>query len=126
VAIEDVSTGCGVIRIRRRPTIQDLLRRYAVFIDGAVNGSLSAFQTRSFPVPVGRHTVQLRIVHTGTSRSDEVKVDVKPGQVVSMHTGSMSFKQLAQLPLAFQSPDRFAPRPWIQLALDTHGEPDTR
>jgi len=115
---EDVDEAAGVIHILRRPAIQDLLRRYVVYIDGVASGSIWACRSRSFSVPSGEHTVQLRIVRTGRSQSDEVKVDVKPGQVVRMHTASVSFKQFAQLPLALQNPDRFAPRPWIQLEVD--------
>lgn len=115
---EDGNEAIAVLRIRRRPTIQDLVRRYVVFIDGVASGSIWPCRSRSFCLSSGRHEVQLRIVRTGSSQSDEVKVDVKPGQVLKMRTGSISAKQFVQLPLALQNPDRFAPRPWIRLEVD--------
>jgi hypothetical protein len=114
----------GEIRIRRGLSLQDVVRRYTVFIDGTPRGLVATRQAKSFPVMAGRHTVQLRIVGTGSSKSDEISVEVQPGQAVHMKTGSITVKQGALLPLALINPDRFAPRPWIQLSLDADRDSD--
>lgn len=114
----------GEILVRRGLSLQDVVRRYTVFIDGTPRGSVATRQEKSFPVKAGQHTVQLRIVGTGSSKSDEISVEVRPGQAVHMKTGSITIKQGALLPLALINPDRFAPRPWIQLTVDADRDSD--
>src|ERR1700721_1854976 len=109
----------GTICIVRRQLWQDILRRYTVFIDHVAVGKIAAFQTRRFAVDPGTHLVQLRIVNTGRSRSDEFSIDILSGQTRVLKTVRQSLKSLLVLPLAMVNPDRFAPRPWIRLSLES-------
>ena len=70
----------GTICIQRRQIVQDLLRRYTVFIDGVSVGKLATFRTGHYSVAAGRHSVQLRIVRTGNSRSDDLTIAVASGR----------------------------------------------
>jgi exosome complex RNA-binding protein Rrp4 len=107
----------AAIRIERRASIQDLVRRYTVFIDEQVVGRISAFQKRSFPVDIGQHRVQLKIVNTGTSASTAFDVDVRAGETRILRTHRHTSKEYLEAPLGIVAPDRFAPRPWIGLEL---------
>lgn len=60
-----VSTGAAAITIARRTVLQDLVRRYAVFIDDKPVGYLWAFQTGSYEVSPGPHRVRLAMANTG-------------------------------------------------------------
>jgi hypothetical protein len=116
-----VQTGAeqpGTICIVRRQLWQDILRRYTVFIDHIAVGKVAAFQSRRYAVDPGKHTVQLRIVNTGKSRSDEFSIEVVSGQTRVLRTARLTLKNFVVLPLAMFNPDRFAPRPWIRLSLE--------
>jgi hypothetical protein len=75
----------GTIRVERRPSLQDLVRRYTVFIDQHPVGKVLALQKASFSVPAGEHWVQLRIVNAGTSASAEFVVDVRTDETDPSH-----------------------------------------
>jgi hypothetical protein len=107
----------GSVRIERRPSIQDLVRRYTVFIDQHPVGRVGAFRSRSFPVTVGQHRVQLKIATTGTSASAEFDVEVGPGETRVLRTHRHTPTEYLQAPLGMVAPDRYAPRPWIGLEL---------
>lgn len=109
---------CGTIRVVRRQIFQDAVRRYTVFVDGVPVGKLAARQSGQYSVAPGQHVVQLRIVNTGTSRSDEVTVSVLAGQTRVLKTKSLGVKNIFLAPLGIFNPDRFAPRPWIRLSLE--------
>ena len=108
----------GTICIQRRQVMQDLLRRYTVLIDGVSVGKLAAFRTGRYSVAAGRHSVQLRIVRTGNSRSDELTIDVASGETRVVRTARQSLRNILLLPLHFFNPYRFVPRPWIRLHLE--------
>jgi len=108
----------GTIRIMRRQFLQDAVRRYTVFIDGVPVGKLAARQSGQYSVTPGQHVVQLRIVNTGTSRSDELPVSVLAGQTRVLKTKPLGAKNIFLAPLGIFNPDRFAPRPWIKLILE--------
>lgn len=80
-------------------------------------GKVNAFHKAVFPVSIGDHRVQLRIVHTGSSASAEFIVDVRADETRVLRTGRHTFKEFLKLPLAIMAPDRYAPRPWIGLEL---------
>lgn len=108
----------GTIRIARRQILKDILRRYTVFIDSIPVAELAAFQTVSYPVKPGGHSVQLRIMSTGSSCSDQVPVFVSTNEIKVLRTKSLGFKKIILAPLGIFNPNRFAPRPWIQLEVD--------
>ena len=109
-------TPTGTILVERRASLQDLVRRYTVFIDQPV-GRVHAFQKSSFPVSVGEHRVQLKIVNTGTSASAEFVVDVRADETRVLRTHRHTPKEYLEAPLGIVNPDKFAPRPWIVLEL---------
>jgi len=105
----------AVIRVIRRPAFQDLVQAHTVFIDGSPRGKLWALQRRDYAVAPGHHTLQLRIVGTGTSQSDEFSFDVGASEARTFRTKKLALKKSILIPLGILFPDRFAPRPWIQL-----------
>ena len=107
----------GSIRIERRPTFQDLVRRYTVFIDQEPVGRVHAFQRVSFPVSAGEHQVQLRIVRTGSSASEVFSVEVQKGETRILRTRRHTYPEYLKAPMGILVPDRNAPRPWIGLEL---------
>jgi hypothetical protein len=121
--------GSGTIRIIRRTIIQDLVRRYTVFIDDEPVGHLLAFQTGRYDVSAGPHRVRLAMPTTGTASSDDVLVDVPAGVVRSLRTRGRGLMSLLTLPIAtamairdrsrnqpFET--RWYKRPWIILTPD--------
>jgi hypothetical protein len=56
--------------------LQDLIRRYTVFIDGMRVGKLWAFQTGRYQVTPGADQIRLAITGTGRASSDDVDVYV--------------------------------------------------
>ncbi len=108
----------GTICIARRLSLQDIVRTYTVLIDGAPAGKFAPWATKDFEVPVGEHVVQLRITGTGNSRSEEFQVEVGAGETRLLRTRSLGLKSWIVIPLGILNPDRFAPRPWIRLALE--------
>ena len=107
----------GSIRIERRPTIQDLVRPYTVFIDQVPVGMVHAFQKASFPVASGGHLVQLRIVGTGSSASAVFSVDVQVGETRILRTRRHTALEYLRTPMGMIDADRHALRPWIGLEL---------
>jgi hypothetical protein len=107
----------GSIRIVRRPSFQDVVRRYTVFIDQKPVGRLHAFQRAAFPVSAGEHQVQLRIVRTGSSASSVFTVDVQVGETRILRTGRHTFLEYLKTPMGIFDPGRYAPRPWICMEL---------
>jgi hypothetical protein len=105
----------AVIRVIRRPAFQDLVRAHTVLIDGSLRKQLWAFQRRDYPVSPGHHTLKLRIGGSGTSESAEFSVEVGAGETRVFRTKKMGWKKVFLAPLAVFFPDRFAPRPWIQM-----------
>jgi hypothetical protein len=114
---DQVGSSTGAIRVERQATLQDLVRRYTVFIDDQPVGTVRAFQKASFPVSVGEHRIQLRIVNTGKSTSAEFVVDVRADETRVLRTRRHTSKEYLQAPLGIVDPDKFAPMPWIGLAL---------
>jgi len=112
----------GIICIQRSRIIQDLVRRYTVFIDGTPVDKLAPLQTGRYTVTPGTHSVKLRIGRTGHSRSDEFSIDVLAGETRTLRTISQPLSVLPTLPLGAINPDRFAPRPWIRLVLEPRRE----
>jgi hypothetical protein len=114
----DPSSELGVLRVVRRVALQDAVRSYTVFIDDNPRGKIWAFRTGDFPVSPGHHTLQLRIVGTGVSESAKFDVDVAAGQTRVFRQKKLGWKKFYMAPLGIFFPDRFAPRPWIQLELE--------
>ena len=125
----DVPAPGGAITISRRTVIQDLLRRYTVFIDGVAVGYLWPFQTRRYEVATGLHHVRLAMPTTGTASSDEVAVDVTSGATRVLRTHGRGLRKYITLPIAtvisirsrvtgkpFES--RWYKRPWIILQVE--------
>jgi hypothetical protein len=90
----------GYIVVKRRNLIQDGVRSYTVFIDDQAVGKMWAFQTKTFPVVPGRHSLQLKIINTGRSCSDEFRVNVSPGRRYVFRTHFRGLKNTLTLPLA--------------------------
>ena len=119
----------GTITIARRTILQDLVRRYTVFIDGQGVGHLSAFQTGRYEVSAGHHRVRLALSATGTASSDDVPVDVPAGAVCPLRTRGRGIQSLLTLPIAtvmaiwdrarnHPLETRWYKRPWIILTPD--------
>jgi len=119
----------ATIVVKRRNVLQDAVRSYTVFIDGAPVGKLWAFQTKGFPVSPGRHEVQLRIVNTGRSCSEVLAVDAKPGDRLVFRTHFRGIKNFLTLPLAIapgaralakgeQLQSKYYEWPWIRMRLE--------
>ncbi len=120
--------GQGTITVSRRTLIQDLLRRYTVFIDGAAMGYIWAFQTKRYEVAAGIHQVRLAMPTTGTASSDQIPVDVASGGTRTLRTRGRGLRSYITLPIAtavsirsritghpFET--RWYKRPWIILQL---------
>ena len=114
----DDSAQSGVIHISRRLALQDLVRSHTVFIDESPRGKLWAMQRRDYPVPPGHHTLQLRIVGSGTSESAEFSFDLAAGETRVFRTKKLGWKKFFMAPFGILFPDRFAPRPWIQMQME--------
>lgn len=107
------------IHISRRLALQDLVRSHTVFIDDSPCGKIWAMQRHDYPVSPGHHTLQLRIVGTGTSESAEFSFDVPAGETRVFRTKKLGWKKFFMAPLGILYPDRFAPRPWIQMEMES-------
>lgn len=108
------------IAISRGTIIQDLLVKHRVLIDGQERGRLRAHQAGIYPVEAGVHRVQLRIGNSASS-SDELSVDVRPGETRTLRTvsrGIGSYLPDKSRPLAWPLPIGMYRRPWIILRLD--------
>lgn|GEM_PF-6210685 len=119
----------ATVTVKRRTILQDSGRSYTVFIDGRPRGKLWAFQTKSYEVAPGKHSVRLAIINTGTASSDTLHVDVIPGQTRTLRTYGRGFKNYLLLPLLTRSgiaarrrgePLRHPlyDRPWIKVRVD--------
>jgi len=119
----------ATIVIKRRNVLQDAVRSYTVFIDGAAVGKMWAFQTKGFPVSPGPHELQLKIVNTGRSCSDVFKIDAKPGNRFVFRTHFRGLKNSLTLPFALPAGARALARdeqlqskyyewPWIRMRLE--------
>jgi len=119
----------GTITFSRRTVVQDLARRYTVFIDGAAVGHLWPFQTRRYDVATGLHQVRLAMPTTGTASSDDIAVDVASGVTRVLRTHGRGLRKNITLPIAtmisirsrvagkrFES--RWDKRPWINLQIE--------
>lgn len=96
----DASGEPGCIVVKRRNVLQDAARSYTVFIDGSPVGRMWAFQTKSFEVAPGTHSLQLKIFDTGRSCSDIFQVDVVPAGRLVFRTHFRGLRNLLTLPLA--------------------------
>src|SRR5450756_3149220 len=103
--------------VERRPSFQDLIRRYTEFIDGQSVGRVHALQRASFPVSAGEHRVLLRIPRTGTSARAEFTVNGRAAETRVLRTRRHTSKDCLEAPLGIVTPDRHAPRPWTGLEL---------
>jgi hypothetical protein len=113
------SAGEARICVSRRTVLQDLLRRYTVFIDGEPTGKLWAFQTGRYPVSPGHHRLRLGIetrlnapLGLMGSSSDEIDVEVGADEARSIRTKGRG-------PSGYLSRRGLLRRPWIILEL--HG-----
>lgn len=108
----------ATITIERRTSFQDALRSYVVRIDRQEVGRLRRGRAASYSVEPGHHAVSLSMPGSATrSRSEDVELDLRPNEAVVLRTRSHGARKLLTLPLAIFFPDRFAPRPWILLAV---------
>jgi hypothetical protein len=127
--VEPLPARLGAITIARRTVLQDLVRRYVVFVDDNPVGYLWAFQTRSYEVTPGPHRVRLAMPNTGTASSDDVPVDVATGGNQKLRTRGRGFRNIITLPIAtaisvfdrsrgrpFET--RWYKRPWIILKVE--------
>lgn len=57
--------------------VRDKLRRYRVWIDGSIHGTLRAGERRCFEVSPGQHTLRVTI---DWGSSPQLDVDVAPGE----------------------------------------------
>jgi hypothetical protein len=105
------------VKVLRRTWIQDIARRHTVLVDGTPVGKLAAFQSGTYAVEPGHHTVRVAIQITGNSTSAEIGVDVDGGELRVLRTESRGLKNFLVLPLALIVPKRFAKGPWIVLKL---------
>jgi hypothetical protein len=62
--------------------------------------------------------LQLRVVSTGSSKSAEYSVEVGAGETRVFRAKKLGWKKFFTAPLGIFFPDRFAPRPWIQMEMD--------
>ena len=119
----------GSVVIKRRNILQDVVRSYAVFIDGVIVGKIWAFQTKVFTVVLGPHELQLKIVNTGKSCSDVFKIDVSPGNRLVFRTHARGLKNALMLPFALPAGAKALTRdekleskyyewPWIRMKLE--------
>jgi hypothetical protein len=123
------SANVGSIVIKRRNILQDVVRSYAVFIDGGAIGKIWAFQTKVLTVAPGPHELQLKIINTGRSCSDVFKIDVSPGNRLVFRTHARGLKNALMLPFALpagakalardeQLQSKYYEWPWIRLKLE--------
>jgi len=119
----------GSVVIKRRNTLQDAVRSYAVFIDGVAVGKMWAFQAKVFTVSPGPHELQLKIVNTGKSCSEVFKIDVGPGDRLVFRTHARGFMNALKLPFALgagakalardeQLQSKYYEWPWIRMKLE--------
>ena len=120
----------AVLVIQRRTWLQDAVRVYKVIVDDAVIGTIGPFQTKSYPLAAGKHSLRLAMPTTGRSTSATVEVDLKSGQECMVRTvrrgGLKSFMKLPMaLPegarsLAEDRPiqSRYYEGPWIHVTVE--------
>lgn len=101
-------SGDGAIWVSRRNLVQDLTRRYVVFIDGDDVGRLSAYRTAKFEVSPGWHRVWARLPGTGGAAVGDVVVNVRPGEVRRVRT-TTRLKRLPPWEFAKALADTVAP-----------------
>lgn len=85
------SFGQGTIAVTRRSFFKQVMRSYDVVIDGVVVGRVWAIQTAHFPVDAGTHVVKLTVGRTMSS--DDVTVDVRPGETRVVRTRFGGFRK---------------------------------
>lgn len=74
------SGGEGVLIVRRPPAMwRDRLRSYHVRVDGRDSGELRPHDQLELTVAPGEHTVQVKV---GIGGSNEMRLEVKPGQAL--------------------------------------------
>lgn len=76
------------VQVSRRNLVQDLSRRYVVFIDGIKVGTVAPYRTAVFEVAPGWHRVWARLPGTGDTALGDVVVNVKTGAVRRVRTTS--------------------------------------
>jgi hypothetical protein len=117
------------IVIKRRTWIQDLVRKYTVFLDGSPVDKLWAFQTGKYQVTPGTHRIRLGIIGTGTASSADVDVNVGPGDTVVLRTTGRGAANILKLPFALPAgaaaqmsgrpiKSRYYQGPWIVLNVE--------
>ena len=121
----------ATLMIKRRTWVQDAVRVYKVFVDEQIIGSIGPFQTKSFQISPGAHTVRLAMPTTGRASSASVELQLQAGDVATIRTvrrgGLMCF---LKLPLAMGAgaralaadrsiESRFYEGPWIHVVLET-------
>lgn len=109
----EVIPNAGYVTLSRKTVIQDLARRYVVFIDGMRVGRIGPFQTKTFELTPGVHKLKLEV--SLASNSGDIEISIAAGEKRTFVTRGHGFKQFSLIPLAIFMPDRFAPRPWIRL-----------
>jgi hypothetical protein len=126
----------GIIVIKRETSVQDAIRSYAIFIDGKRQGRIWASKTRRFEVSEGQHSVLLRIM-TGSASSNELQIEVLPGQESIIRTTDRSIGSLIKAPLAIPAGMKaqatgqpikssvYSP-PWIHVMVEEPGKPARR
>jgi hypothetical protein len=130
---ESVPKQTATLIVQRRTWLQDLARQYTVFIDGVAVGGLWQFQTGTYQVSQGPHTVRLAIVDTGTSSSDVMKFTAADGGVTIVRTCGRGIGANMALPLALpaglkalatDSPiqSAFYDGAWIRAKINTWGK----
>lgn len=123
--------GSALLVIKRRTWIQDAVRIYKVILDDDVIGTIAPYQTKSFPLSPGKHTLRLAMPTTGRSTSAPIEMDLKAGQQCTVRTvrrgGITSFMKL---PLALPEGARalaegrpiqskYYEGPWIHVRVET-------
>jgi hypothetical protein len=76
--------GLGSVQVSRVKAFQDRLRSYQVLVDGLEVGKVKHGGTWRMDMPIGAHTVQLKI---DWKRSPSVAIDVQPGATVALECG---------------------------------------
>lgn len=74
----------GEIVLHRSKSYRDRLRKYNVLVDGEQIGHISAGEVKTFPLPPGDHTVELRIDWKG---SPVLNVSITPGEKLHFACG---------------------------------------
>jgi hypothetical protein len=105
----------GRLTIKRPRQYADMIRRYGIFVDGALAGTMKAGEELALNIPTGEHQVVARIDWCG---SNVLNVTVRPDETTEVEVGSNAMTWAGLLALYYVT---FARSKYLYLRLAPRG-----